>query len=89
MAKPKTGTAQVNAELPAAFLDEVKAFAEGRGEKIRDVIYHALRRHLKYPPAPVELPAEPLPDSADASAPKVVEVPKVETAQKKAGKRKA
>jgi hypothetical protein len=66
VAKPKTGTAQVNVELPAAFLDEFKAFAEGRGEKLRDAIWHAMRRHMKYPPPPPELPTEPLPDSPAA-----------------------
>lgn len=64
MANPKAGTAQVNVELPAEFLDEFKRFAADRGEKIRDAIYHAMRRHLKYPPPPPDLPAEPLPDAA-------------------------
>lgn len=67
-APAKEGVSQVNAELPTAFLDEVKRFSEARGEKLRETIYHALRRHLKYPPPPIVLPAEPLPDSPTTDA---------------------
>jgi hypothetical protein len=84
MAKPKTGTAQVNVELPAEFLDEFKQFAEGRGEKIREAIYHAMRRHMAYPPPPPVLPCEPLPDSPEVGA----EVPQEDAPKKVKGKGK-
>ena len=58
--KAKPGTAQVNAELPVELLDEVKAFAEARGQHIREVIARALRRHLDNPPPP-PTPDPPLP----------------------------
>jgi hypothetical protein len=86
VAEPKTGTAQVNAELPTDFLDEVKAFAEGRGEKLREVIYHALRRHLKYPPPPKQLPTEPLPDSPAARAEAQTEKPAARTRKPRRGR---
>ena len=49
---PVKGTAQVNAELPTALLDELKQFALSRGEKVREVIAQALRRHMDNPPPP-------------------------------------
>ena len=65
--KPQRGTAQVNAELPVELLDEVKAFALGRGQTVREVIARALRRHLDSPP-PLPPPDPPLPP--DAAPPK-------------------
>lgn len=55
--KPKLGVTQVNVELPSELLDEVKEFAAGRGQHIREVIARALRRHLDSPPPPP--PADP------------------------------
>jgi hypothetical protein len=60
--KPVEGTGQVNAELPVELLDELKRFAKGRGEKVREVIAQALRRHMDNPPPPpVPAYAPPLP----------------------------
>lgn len=55
-AKPKKGAAQINVELPPEMLDEVKAFAEGRGQTLKFVVWRALRRHMDSPPP---LPPEP------------------------------
>jgi hypothetical protein len=69
MAKPKTGVAQVNFELPPEMLDEVKAFAEARGQTMKFVMQRALRRHLDNPPPIVADP--PLPDAEpEAGKPK-------------------
>jgi hypothetical protein len=57
--KPVEGTGQVNAELPVELLDELKRFAKSRGEKVREVIEQALRRHMAYPPPPVVPPPVP------------------------------
>lgn len=59
MAKPKTGVTQINFELPPEMLDEVKAFAEARGQSLKFVMQRALRRHLDNPP-PL-LPDPPMP----------------------------
>jgi hypothetical protein len=56
----KPGVSQVNVELPTALLDEVKAFAEGRGQHLREVVQRALRRHMDSPP-PLPPPDPPLP----------------------------
>lgn len=49
-------------ELPPEFAKQVSDFARGRGETWKQVIMHALRRHLKHPPPlPQAAPAEDLP----------------------------
>jgi hypothetical protein len=57
---PRPGLKGVYVELPPALVDDVKAFGSGRGQKFRDVVEAALRRHLAYPP-PVEAPLPPPP----------------------------
>jgi hypothetical protein len=57
---PRPGLKGVYVELPPALVDEVKAFGSGRGQKFRDVVEAALRRHLAYPP-PIEPPPPPAP----------------------------
>lgn len=68
------GTKQLNLEVTEGLLAEAKAFAQGRGETMRQVVETALRRHMAYPPAPPPPPAplptpEPLPDAAPAPPP--------------------
>lgn len=57
--KPKMGVSQVNFELATELLDEVKAFAESRGQTLKFVMTRALRRHMDHPPPLAEDP--PLP----------------------------
>jgi hypothetical protein len=66
-AKPTKGTKQLSFELPEALVDEAKEFAEKRGEKLREVVSHALRRHMDNPPPLPVLP--PLPPVASAPDP--------------------
>ena len=51
-------------ELPAELLAELRAFAKGRGESVRQVVALAVRRHMTYPPAPPAPPpaVTPLPN---------------------------
>lgn len=67
MAKPKTGAAQVNVELPPEVLDELKQFAEARGQTLKYVIGRAIRRHMDSPPPLV--PDPPLPEATPDPAP--------------------
>ena len=60
--RPTKGAAPLYLELPAELLAEVRAFAETRGETVRQVAVMAFRRHMTYPPPPpVPPPVEPLP----------------------------
>ncbi|VTR91867.1 unnamed protein product [Gemmata massiliana] len=72
--RPVEGAAQINAELPVPLLDELKRFAKDRGEKVRDVLALAIRRHLDNPPPPprpVEVPPlPPLTSLPEKPAPK-------------------
>jgi hypothetical protein len=61
--KPKSGSAQINVELPPDVLDAVKAFAEARGQTLKYVVWRALVRHLDNPP-----PIAPEPRLPDAPA---------------------
>lgn len=69
MARKSTkGTRQLGVEVAETLIEEVRAFAVARGEKLRQVVEEALRRHMAYPPPPVPpvpppVPA-PLPDAA-------------------------
>lgn len=60
-AKERPG--QVNVILAPELLDEVRAFADGRGLTLRYVFERALRRHLDNPP-PQPLPDPPMPPAA-------------------------
>lgn len=66
--KPRKGRKGIYVELPEPLLDELKKFAEGRGEAIREVIELAIRRHMAFPPAvpPPPLPPPPLPPLPDS-----------------------
>jgi hypothetical protein len=50
----------VYVELTPDVIEQAKQFAKDRGEKFRDVVEQALRRHMAYPP-PVEQPPTPAP----------------------------
>ena len=54
--KSTKGTRQIGAEVTAALVDELRAFARGRGETVRHHLELAIRRHLDSPPP---LPAVP------------------------------
>ena len=58
--RPVTGTGQINAELPTELLNQVKTFAKGRGESLREVLMAALIRHMANPP-PLVPPPPPVP----------------------------
>ena len=53
------GTAQLNTGIDAKLLAEFRAFVNKRGERVRDAVEMALRRHMDSPPPMPELP--PLP----------------------------
>jgi len=78
--KPTKGTIQLSAELPAELVAAVRAFADSRGEKVRDVIGIALRRHMANPPpspAPVQFPPlPPLPSGTASAKPTPAKKPK-------------
>lgn len=64
-ANPTKNTRMVSAELPVELADALKQFATGRGEKVRDVLIAALRRHMASPPPPPVVPElPPLPPMA-------------------------
>lgn len=65
------GTSQLGVGIATELFDEVKAFAEGRGQTLRHVVERALRRHLDSPPPIVtEPPLPPAPPEVVKSASK-------------------
>lgn len=53
---------QIVIEFPPDAAQAVRSFAHIRGQTVKDVVLHALRRHIKYPPPPPDPnPTEPLP----------------------------
>lgn len=68
--RPVHGTGQINAEVPVELLDEVKRFASSRGEKVREVLIAALRRHMANPPPPPVVPELPPLPPVTSPAPK-------------------
>jgi hypothetical protein len=61
-ANPTKNAKQFSTELPVDVLEALKRFATDRGEKVRDVVIAALRRHMANPPPPpVPPPLPPLP----------------------------
>ena len=67
--KATKGTAQLGAEVDAALLREFRAFVRGRGEKFRDHLEMAARRHMDNPPPPLKPAVPPLPPVPPADAP--------------------
>jgi hypothetical protein len=59
------GTKQVGLELAGALVDELRRFAAGRAETMRQVVEQALRRHMDNPP-----PIPPLPPLPPVAPPK-------------------
>lgn len=55
-------------ELPPELIAAVERLAAVRGNKFREEVIDALRRHVAYPPPPPTPPA-PLPDAAPATPP--------------------
>lgn len=71
------GTSQLGVGIATELFDEVKVFAEGRGQTLRHVVERALRRHMDNPPPIV--PDPPLPDAL----PEVVKLAPKKPARKK------
>ncbi len=66
---PTKGAKLVSYELPTELVEHLRAFAEGRGERAKDVVVQALRRHMANPPPPPQVPADPPLPPAPAPAP--------------------
>jgi hypothetical protein len=63
------GTKQLGSSVDAALLDEFRLWLEKRGEKLREHLEMALRRHMDNPPPPLKPAAPPLPPVSPPPAP--------------------
>jgi hypothetical protein len=56
---PTKNTTPFSTELPTDLVEALRAFASQRGEKVKDVVIMALRRHMATPPPPPVVPELP------------------------------
>lgn len=66
--KPKRTTVQFNLQIDPKVADAARDFAEARGEKLRDMVELALKRHMANPPPTLDIPPLP-PMTFSESAP--------------------